>query len=207
MSTRIEMAGKTIGEWTVLRHSSGHHWLCRCACGAEKEVDGKSLRSGRSAGCVTCHASSGLRTTHGGKSTRLYNIWCKMIARCESDYDAAYPRYGGRGINVCEAWLQSFAAFRSWALTTGYADVLTIDRIDNDKGYEPGNCRWSTYAQQNRNHSRNRPIEYQGRTILVCDLAGEVGLQQDILKNRIFRYGWTIEEAVSTPVMKRGQRR
>lgn len=108
---------------------------------------------------------------------------------------------------MCPEWRSSFEAFRDWARANGYADSLTIDRRDNNGDYEPGNCRWATYAEQNRNYGRNRPVEYQGRTMLVCDLAEEVGLPQNILKNRVFRYGWSVEEAVSTHVLKKGQRR
>lgn len=144
------------------------------------------------------------RYKHGGKGTRLYNIWCKMIARCENPSDAAYPRYGGAGITICREWRESFEVFRDWALANGYEPHLTIDRYpDQDGGYLPSNCRWATYAQQNRNYSRNRPVIFRGREVLVCDLAAEVGLPQDIIKNRIFRYGWDIEAAVSTPVCHR----
>jgi len=92
------------------------------------------------------------------------------------------------------------------ACANGYSSGLTIDRRDNSGGYEPGNCRWATHAEQNRNTRRNRPIMFLGREVLVCDLAKEVGLSQDVLKNRIFRYGWDVELAVSTPVLKKGFR-
>lgn len=147
------------------------------------------------------------RYKHGGKGERLYNIWCKMRKRCNSPSDPAYERYGGRGISVCPAW-DDYGAFRDWALANGYADSLTIDRFPDSSGdYAPNNCRWATYAEQNRNYSRNRPIKFRGQEVLVCDLAIEVGLPQDILNNRIFRYGWTVEEAITTPVMRKGGRR
>jgi hypothetical protein len=129
-----------------------------------------------------------------------------MIDRCENPNADAYPRYGGRGITVCQEWRSSFEVFRDWAHSNGYADHLTIDRIENADGYRPGNCRWATYAQQNRNYGRNNPIEYQGRTVLIGDLAAEHGLPADIVKNRIRRYGWTIEKALSTPVLPKGVR-
>ncbi len=144
------------------------------------------------------------RYVHGGKGTRLYNIWCKIIARCENKNDPAYHRYGGRGISICPEWRGSFAEFRNWAERNGYSTDLTIDRYpDNSGNYEPENCRWATYAEQNRNYSRNRPIEFRGRTVLICDLAAEFGLPQDIVKNRVLRYGWDVERAVSEPVAER----
>lgn len=143
------------------------------------------------------------RFKHGGKGERLYNIWCKMRARCLRLADPAYPRYGGRGIRVAPEWLNDFAAFRSWAEAHGYEPHLTIDRINNDGHYEPGNCRWSTYAEQNRNYSRNRPILWRGEYRLIGDIAEEHGLPPDVVKNRVRRYGWPIAKALSTPVAPR----
>lgn len=206
MSRRIDIAGEQFGRWTALRYVGGRRWLCRCECGAEKEIDSGSLRAGRSQGCIKCHTGQGTRRTHGGRGSRLYTIWRGMIDRCENPNSEAFDRYGARGISVCPEWRADFAAFREWALANGYADALTIDRMDNDRGYEPGNCRWATYAEQNRNYGRNRPVEFRGRTVLICDLAAEVGLPQDVLKNRILRYGWDVEKAVSTPVQHRVKR-
>lgn len=203
MSARIDLSGQTFGLWRVTDYAGSGRWSCICECGTEKAVDGSSLRRGISTRCIACHNASGPARTHGQKNTRLYNIWSGMIERCENPNAKPFRRYGGRGIAICPEWRNSFEAFRDWALENGYAEKLTIDRIDNDGDYEPGNCRWATYAEQNRNYGRNRPVLYLGREVLVCDLATEVGLPQDILKNRIFRYGWSVEEAVSTPVMKR----
>lgn len=206
MSARIDMVGQRFGRWTVLSYSGNRTWRCRCDCGTEKNVHGASLRRGATQGCISCHPALGNRLTHGEKRTRLYTIWSGMIDRCENPNADAYPRYGGRGITVCQEWRSSFEVFRDWAHSNGYADHLTIDRIENADGYRPGNCRWATYAQQNRNYGRNNPIEYQGRTVLIGDLAAEHGLPADIVKNRIRRYGWTIEKALSTPVLPKGVR-
>ncbi len=205
MSARIDLCGQRFGRWLVVRHDAGRLWICDCDCGTRAPVDSYSLRKGRSNGCSNCHPARGNRKTHGKKPARLYNIWCGMKARCSNPNEPAFARYGGRGIRVCEEWGTSFETFRDWALASGYERNLTIDRIDNDGNYGPGNCRWATYAQQNRNYSRNRPVMYQGREILVCDLAVEVGLPQDVLKNRILRYGWDVERAVSTPVRSRSK--
>lgn len=203
MPARIDITGHKFGRWVVLRHESGRKWSCRCDCGFETPVDAGSLRSGRSAGCIRCHTSTRPARKHGQKRTRLYNIWSRMKGRCGNPNDAAFPRYGGRGLSVCQEWADCFEAFAAWAAETGYAEHLTIDRKDNNGDYRPDNCRWATYAEQNRNYSRNRPIEYRGRTVLICDLAVEVGLPQDVLKNRILRYGWDVERAVAEPVAKR----
>jgi len=126
-----------------------------------------------------------------------------MKRRCLNPRDARYQDYGGRGITICEEWRQDFKAFESWALESGYSDELTIDRVNNDSGYRPGNCRWATQAEQNRNCSRNRYVTYNGKQCLVCDVASEVGINQRVLGSRIFRYGWPVEKAVSTPVSSR----
>lgn len=129
-----------------------------------------------------------------------------MIGRCENPKDAAYPRYGGRGVKVCAEWRASFETFREWALVNGYSATLTIDRRDNDGAYEPENCRWATYTEQNRNRRNNKPIIYKGETVLIPELAERHGLPADIVKNRIHRYGWSIEKAIGTPVLLKGQR-
>lgn len=203
---RINLAGRTFGRWTVLAYDSNQKWICRCVCGNQTSVDGASLRHGRSKGCITCHTATGTRRTHGQSDTRIYRIWTGIIDRCENQNCDAFHRYGARGIVMCPEWRNSFTAFRDWALANGYDDKLTIDRRNNDAGYAPENCRWATYAEQNRNCSRNRPVEFRGQIVLICDLAVEVGLPQDILKNRVFRYGWSIEKAVSTPIYSRGKR-
>lgn len=200
MSVRIDLSGKSFGRWKVVSYAGNRHWHCQCKCGCMYLVYGGSLRGGKTNGCIKCHPAIGNRRKHGKSGTRLYNIWCAMKARCGNASNAAFPRYGGRGILVCSQWENNFEAFRDWALTNGYRDSLTIDRVNNDKGYEPSNCRWSTYAEQNRNYSRNRYVEHQGRRALIGDFAAERGLPNDVVKNRVFRYGWTIEKALSTPV-------
>lgn len=207
MSDRIDMVGKRFGRWLVLSYSSERHWLCACDCGTQRAVSGSSLRRGASRGCSDCHPARKNRRTHGAAKSRLYTIWLNMRRRCEDPRDVAFSRYGLRGIRVCHEWLRDFIAFRDWAMAAGYNDGLTIDRIDNARGYEPGNCRWATYSQQNRNYSRNRPIQFRGELVLIGDLAERHGMPADIVKNRVRRYGWTIEEALTIPVMRKGQRR
>lgn len=132
---------------------------------------------------------------HNGKMTKLYRVWSSMKERCANPNNKRFQRYGGRGISVCQEWLD-FATFRAWALASGYADGRTIDRVDNDGNYEPGNCRWTTRREQNRNYSRNRMLTFRGKTQCVKDWALELGINNATILFRL-KSGKTTEEALT----------
>lgn len=125
---------------------------CKCDCGTVKIIDAGDLKSGRinSCGCLKSEITSKRMGTHRLTKTRLHNIWTGMKTRCNNENQTSFERYGKRGIKVCEDW-ENFSDFYNWAVYNGYADNLTIDRIDNDKGYIPENCRWTNYTTQSRN--------------------------------------------------------
>lgn len=203
MNARIDLSGQRFGRWTVHAYAKDQRWSCECDCGLTAAVDGRSLRSKRSQGCIACHIAIDRPTeTHGGKHSRLYNIWCGMKERCYRPTSGAYSRYGGRGIEICEEWLDDFAAFRIWAEANGYQPNLTIDRRDNDGHYSPSNCRWATKAEQNRNHSRVHMVEVDGQKVPLIDLAEKAGLKPYTVRQRIFRMGWSVERALTTPAKR-----
>lgn len=151
---RVDETGRRFGSYVVLRSlgaDSHKHaiWLCRCDCGRAVRVVGINLRSGQCSRCKSCAGK-----THGhskrGLHTPEYRAWEGMIQRCTNTKNPMYRRYGGRGIAVCASWLESFANFLS-DVGMRPSPELSIDRIDNDGNYEPGNCRWATRSQQQSN--------------------------------------------------------
>lgn len=185
-------------------------WVCLCDCGKEVIVQSNNLKSGlvKSCGCYRHEYLVEAHTTHGGtkqegKRTRLYSVWVGMRRRCFDKNDAGYQRYGMRGITVCDDWKDDFAKFRAWAVKNGYRPNLTIDRIDNDKGYSPDNCRWTGAKDQARNRRSNRVIAFNGETHILVEWAEITGLPRSTLYDRIVKYSWPVERALTEPLHKK----
>lgn len=135
---------------------------------------------------------------------RLLGIFCGMKTRCYNKNRKDYSRYGGRGITVCNEWMgkNGFKLFFDWAISHGYNDSLTLDRIDGNGSYSPGNCRWATPSEQCRNRSNNHLIEYNGEVKTLKEWADIAGIRKDTFRRRLVVYGWTVEDAINTPSLK-----
>jgi hypothetical protein len=156
-----ELTGKRYGRWMVRRFAeiSKHReaiWVCACDCGTERNIRGSHLISGHSKSCACGRTQHGFNKLSGAHP--IYKVWGSMKARCSNPNSKDYKNYGGRGITVCERWM-FFPNFRD-DMFGGWKHGLTIDRINNDGNYEPGNCRWATRAEQNRNKQQKaKPCE------------------------------------------------
>lgn len=217
MAKRInpdEYIGKKYGRLTVVEFVGRNKYSnvlyrCMCDCGEECVAVFTKLKGGytKSCGCLRMEMLSKYRiTTHRDCSSRLYSIWTKMKARCHRESDWSYKNYGARGIVVCEEWRSSYESFREWALNNGYADSLSIDRIDVNGNYEPGNCRWATMKEQARNKRSNHYITYNGETASIAEWADRVGLAYVTLYNRVAKGDWSAERALTTPVKQQKKR-
>lgn len=200
---RLDLVGTRFGRLVVLRfagiNKNGNStWLCKCDCGNEKVVSGGNLRAGTVSSCG-CIRKEQLQT-HGESNTRLYNTWNAMKARCYNPKNNRYAIYGARGITVCHEWLDDFKAFSNWAYLNGYRDDLTIDRIDNDKGYSPDNCRWVTNKAQSNNKRNNNVFTYMGETHTVAEWAEKYGLDYHTLLARLRTSKWSYHDALTSPI-------
>lgn len=212
MSKRVPVtSGEVYGRLTVLREvepkiSAGHKQRCvecRCECGQVREYRLYSLRNGRtqSCGCYAREIASRSSVTHGLSSSREYKIWQGMLHRCNNSSADSYGHYGGRGIKVCERW-QSFELFYE-DMGPRPSSSHSIDRIDVNGDYEPGNCRWATPKEQARNTRVNYLVEHDGEVKCIADWAEQYGLEASVLYGRLVQRGWTFEKSVNYPVYNR----
>ena len=196
----LDITGIKFGRLTALYrlhnyHKKGTYWLCVCDCGNLNEVYIGTLRSGhtKSCGCLN-HEPTNLK--HGKHETRLYSIYCAMKKRCYNKNYHQYKDWGGRGITICDEWLNDFMDFYNWSMSNGYQNNLTIDRIDNDKGYSPSNCRWVDMKTQRRNSRRIRNITINGETHCLKEWCEILNLNYGKVSQRINKLNWTYEKAL-----------
>ena len=194
MSNRLNLIGRRFGKLTVIEFAGVKNqrtmWRCLCDCGNYKTVQGKLLKNENVKSCGCLH-----HTINGLYKHRLYSIIKSMKNRCYNNKHEAYSRYGGRGIKVCDEWLQDFMNFYNWAINNGYHDNLTIDRIDNNKGYSPDNCRFVDRKTQQQNRRTNKFYTINGETHCLKEWCDLLGLNYQKVYKRI-RRKWSIIKAL-----------
>ncbi len=189
---KINLSGKRFGRLLVVgfshRDKGGRaHWAVRCVCGGQKVVEGNRLKTSttRSCGCI--------KEKHGKTGTPTFVSWTTMKQRCYNKNTKAYKHYGGRGIAVCDRWLESFNHF---LLDMGERPKgLTLERINNGKGYSKENCKWATYEDQNNNRRDNILIDYNGISLTLPQWSKKLGINKSTLYNRLNVYCWPIQKA------------
>jgi len=217
MGNFIDRTGERFGRLVVLEQASSFKtekravtaWLCRCDCGKTVIVRSSGLVSGNTKSCGCLHRETALQqgkasATHNETGTRLYRVWSNMKTRCYNKNNKNYARWGARGVFVCDEWLHDFSAFSSWARSSGYAENLTIDRINNDGPYCPENCHWVTPKAQANNTRKTRLISFNGKTQSLHEWAREYGMKVETLFYRLKRL--PIGEALTTPIANCGKR-
>ena len=202
MRNRGDLVGKQFGRLTVIGRCNNDipqkdsKWYCECQCGNHLIVQRSNLRSGHTQSCGCLKMDS--NTTHGKCYTRLWRIWVNIKSRCENPNTPNFSNYGARGISICSEWENDFQAFYDWAMSNGYQENLTIDRIDVNGNYDPLNCRWADQITQGNNKRTNHFLTYNGKTQTIAQWANEMGIKQGTLLSRINRLNWSVERALQT---------
>jgi len=201
----LDLIGQKFGRLTVLRKIKTNRikWECICTCGKTKTIAPESLLRGhtKSCGCLLSETSTKTHTLHGGrkdgKYTPEYRVWSGMKNRCNNPNSEHWLSYGGRGINICDRWVNSFENFLE---DMGKKPFKTaqIDRINNDLGYFKENCKWSTPKENSRNKRDSVYILHNGVTLHVKDWQDNIGIASTTIKARI-KTGWTIDKAMTIP--------
>ncbi len=214
MNSRIPIvAGTRFNRLVIIgfshRTDDGTFYECRCDCGKTKVARSASLKRGEcgSCGCLRLELTKSMNARHGhasnGTLTRTYKSWRAMVARCHRPANPQYSDYGGRGIAVCAEWRHSFETFLR---DMGERPKgMSIDRIDNDAGYEPANCRWATPKQQGRNTRRCRLITFGGKIASVSEHCERADVPAPRVLRRL-NHGWTPEQAILTPILQQRAR-
>lgn len=209
MPALIDLTKKQFGRLTVLERAKNvkpgkTKWKCRCSCGNIATISASHLKSGHtiSCGCFKKEVLSKRNFTHGLCDSPEYRAWNGITARCYNPSEPVFKHYGGRGIKVCGEWRHNFMAFYNH-VGKRPSPKHSIDRIDNNSDYRPGNVRWATYHEQMNNKRTNHLITIHEWTMTLSQWAQFVGLKYDTLHCRIVKNNWPLTKAVFTPVRHR----
>lgn len=203
MGKHIDLTGQKFYKLTALEYVGDRKWLWQCDCGNKTICDGRLVRRGeiKSCGCMIREYHE-RRNNAGGKKNKWYGLWRGIKARCFCETDMHYPDYGGRGITMAEEWRTDFWAFYEHISKLPHFEEegYSIDRIDNNGNYEPGNVRWANGKQQARNKRNSLEITAFGKTQTCADWAEEYNINYYTLWSRIYECSWDAEKAILTPV-------
>ena len=194
---REDLTNKTFGKLTVIEYISnnGKNWKCKCECGNIHYINTYRLTHINNISCVKCS-----RQTHGYSSSITYKSWQRIKQSCYNINNHKYKNYGGRGIKVCDRWLDSFENFLE---DMGERpEGMTLDRIDNNGDYEPSNCRWATIIEQNNNKRNNHYITYNNKTLTIAEWSRVFNISKNVIYARL-RNNWNDIDAITIPVNKR----
>lgn len=193
---RIDLVGKRFERLVVLKYVGNRKWLCQCDCGNVKTIYGDDIRTSHTKSCGCWNLEVRSRPQAGITLRRLhpeYSVWHGMRSRCNNPRNISYEWYGGRGVVVCSRW-DDFDTFLS-DVGARPSPEHSIDRIDPNGNYEPGNVRWATASEQTNNRRNTVLLHYQGRVVTVPELAAERGLKYSTVNSRL-RKGWTVEDSI-----------
>lgn len=210
-----DLTGQRFSRLVVISRAPNHGrrtmWNCRCDCGNEVVVRAENLQSGNSKSCGCLKIDNHPKSANGLGKTRLSRILSSMKQRCYNKKCSEYYLYGGRGIRVCDEWMNDSNNFYSWALSHGFQENATqvecsIDRIDPNGNYCPENCRWVDSFAQANNTRRNIFYEFNGERHTLAEWGRIVGIKTTTLFTRINYLGWSLEEALTLPISPISQR-
>lgn len=206
MKVPIDLSGQRFDRLTVLKLNGSkngfNHWQARCDCGREISVRTASLRNGhtKSCGCFGRDVRRKRNTTHGFSGTPTYTAWEHMLARCRNKRHASFKDYGARGIIACSRWEK----FENFLHDMGaQPEGLTLERIDNNAGYSPSNCKWATRREQSNNRRNSRFLNLGGETFTITTWCRNLGGSHALVDGRL-RAGWSIQRALSEPSRAKG---
>ena len=195
-----DKTGKRFGRLVVIglvgRKGPRTMWRCRCDCGTVKDLSGLVLATGATKSCGCLKTDVLKSRAKPNRQTPEFRVWCGMIARCDYPNATGYQMYGGRGITVAEEWRDFDRFFADMGARPG--PDYDIDRIDNNKGYAPGNCRWASRRENCRNTRRNHRVTFRGKTMSVVEWSEETGLDASAIRYRL-KIGWAVEDALTIP--------